>query len=272
MVAQSCSAYKHLASQNLSTGTNLADNLLQLNRISQAPENPSSEDINVVSDILFNFLPKVVTALSDDITNLLGFGLELRAKLPKEIFDDFQGTLNSNSDFVQQIGKAARELKLEKETTDTLHTVQPQNIGREIQDERTRNGKFEMFYPYFPKEREINLDSVKESFKRLAQKFTKFDFNFDKDLEQLKQGITQGFSDTSKTIDFIKDKFMVVLLESLKRLDCTCQYLLKIRNKLPENFTDEFKKSHTKDNTFKLQALGAYAYRLFTDPRKVLKQ
>lgn len=198
LVAQSCFAYREQASANLRAGSKLNQDLEKLNQICQQEAISKSADIEAISDLLFDFLPKALTKLIDDITNLLGFGLEVRAKVPEQCFEFFQDTLNRDYEFVQQIGKAARELKFSNGRSDKLHIVGSINTGKIIQDKRTQQGNFDIFFPNFPKGRELDFDSVKKSFTKLSKVFTQFDFDFEETLNSLKRGFGNQLGDTSQ--------------------------------------------------------------------------
>jgi hypothetical protein len=272
LVKDACQAYKEFAPRSLADNRMIDLKLDHLNTILHRDQSSEikDQDLRVVEDLLFEFLPKLTSNLSEDITYLMSFGLELRAKAEASVLDEFQDSLNHNADMVQRIGKAATLLHRDKGHIDIFHNTSGEvNHGRERQDTKVMDGKFSLFCPAeeLPKKL-LSSEAIKKSLAKLTSSFTKLD---SKDIQEMvdfaRAKITnpKNQEERDKIRKFLIEDFNTIILESFKRSDAVFKYLLEIKNILSYQLENVLR---TRINRGTLSIYGAYAYRLFTDPRK----
>jgi hypothetical protein len=258
-----------LSKRSISTESRVSNALSKLHYFNPKGKDDKTirEELLPFKDIIFDFLPELIKKVATDITE---FAIETKHNLKDS--PSIGTLLDTYKEIYSEVFATARsaiELKKTSGYRDQIHNEEVSPNGKDVQDKRVESGIFDIQFDEFAKIRAYKNDFVQGAFERLNDTLKIYLTDFSGKIQDLWANTDSDLIQSDSEFKFFLNEYKEVLRRSYKALDQLNQFILEFRAKLPQDLENKMIKIHKEGPAEHLKILGAQAYRLLTDPRKV---
>lgn len=248
----------------------VTQDLKKLSEIDSTKQNEAQIEANVevLQDLVFNFLPELIGKFTDQITMISELAIVARHKMKDSI--DVHYVLDKFSELKKPAlvqGMSAVEILNGKK--DRLHKLESSPNGIDVQDQRARDGQYPLFFGQFPRASTYMPDRAKKAFQHLENVFKGSGQNFNRLIDQLLKDASPHFRKDSPSAQFFTGAFFDVYKESLKGLENLNNFVIELRKNLPQNMQERLTRKIRDRAKVPLTITGSAVYRLVTNPTQV---
>lgn len=250
--------------------TKVSQDLRRLSQIdsSQQSQAQIQADMNLMQDLVFDFLPELIRNLADHITTISELGIVARHKMSDSL--DIHHVLDKFSQLKKPaLVQGMSAVEVIRGSQDRIHKLESKPNGIDIQDQRVRTGEYDLLFDKFPRSSIYEAKHAKESFGILERALFSSVTKSDESISQLLKNANSRFDKNSQSAQFFTGAFFDLYKKSLEALDNLNQFVIELRKNLPQDMQKHLTQKIKEQARIPLIIAGSAVFRLVTDPTQV---